>query len=315
MMRKILFGAVLSFSLMSTGCLKAILVDGQMKGSREGSGAFDQLGDYELARSALSSAIVQFEGLHGFRPDNEDGYMLLMKAWTGYAYGFAQDDYEEALLTGNEELIEYQKKRAKMAFDRGVFYGQEVIAKRADGFTEAKKSEPTLRAWLDENFKDKEDASLLFWAAYPWVARVQLMKEESQFVGELYIGIALVAHSRKLDPDVENYSATTVMAAYHARNVSAEPAESKKMFDEVLQKTGRKQLLVQINYARSYACTTANKDLYEQLLNEVLNADDPDPKFRLQNVMAKRRAKRSLTKTFYEDCGFTSAPMAKPKPE
>lgn len=315
MMRKILFGAVLSFSLMSTGCVKGILLDAQISGTKDGSGAFDQLGDYEMARAALSAGIVQFEGLHGMRPDNEDGYMLLMKGWTGYAYGFAQDDYEEALLTGNEELIEYQKKRAKMAFDRGVFYGQEVIGKRAEGFTEAKKSAPALKAWLADNFKEKEDASLLFWAAYPWVARVNLLKEESQFVGELYIGIALVEQSIKLDPDVENYSATTVMAAYHARNVSAEPADSKKLFDMVLQKTARKQLLVQINYARSYACTTANKDLYEQLLNEVLNADDPDPKFRLQNVMAKRRAKRSLTKTFYDDCGFTSAPVAKPKPE
>ena len=128
-------------------------------------------------------------------------------------------------------------------------------------------------------------------------------------------GIALVAHSIKLDPDLENYSASTVMAAYHARTVAAEPEESKKLFDMVLAKTGRKQLLVQINYARSYACTTANKDLYEQLLNEVLNADDPDPKFRLQNVMAKRRAKRSLNKMFFEDCGFTSAPVAKPKAE
>jgi hypothetical protein len=315
MMRKILFGAVLSFSLMSTGCVKGMLIDAQIKGTKDGSGAFDQLGDYELARGALSAGIVQFEGLHNMRPDNEDGYRLLMKGWTGYAYGFAQDDYEEAILTGNEELIEYQKKRAKMAFDRGVFYGQELIGKRAEGFAEAKKSDPTLRAWLAENFKDKEDASLLFWAAYPWVTRVQLMKEESQYVGELYIGIALVAHSIKLDPDVENYSATTVMAAYHARNASAEPAEAKKLFEEVLAKTQRKQLLVQINYARSYACTTANKDLYEQLLNEVLNADDPDPAFRLQNVMAKRRAKRSLMKAFYEDCGFTSAPVAKPKAE
>lgn len=312
-MRKILFGAVLSFSLMSTGCIKGILIDGQISGTKEGSGAFDELGDYEMARSALSAGIVQFEGLHGMRPDNEDGYMLLMKGWTGYAYGFAQDDYEEALLTGNEELIEYQKKRAKMAFDRGVFYGQELIAKRADGYTEAKKSDPTLRAWLDENFKNKEDAPMLFWAAYPWVARVQLMKDESAYVGELYVGIAIMAHSLKLDPDIEGYSSTTVMAAYHARNMAAEPAEAKPMFESVLQKTKRKQLLVQLNYARTYACTTANKDLYEQLLNEVLNADDPDPKFRLQNVMAKRRAKRSLTKTFYEDCGFSSPPVAKPK--
>jgi hypothetical protein len=313
MKRGILFGAVLLLSLANSGCVKGVLVDAQIKGTREGSGAIDELGDYEMARSAVSTGIVQFEGLHGLRPDNEDGYFLLMKGWTGYAYGFAQDDYEEALLTGNEDLIDYQKKRAKMAFDRAVFYSLELLQKRADGFAEAKKNEPALKKWLEEHFTDKEDAEPLFWAGYAWMARVNLMKDESAYIGELYIGTTMMAHSVKLDPTYADYSGSTAMAAYHARTTSAEPEEAKKLFEMALEKTQRKQLLVHVNYARTYACVTGNKDLYEKLLNEVLNADDPDPKFRLQNVMGKRRAKRSLQKVFYEDCSFTSAPQMKPK--
>jgi hypothetical protein len=44
--------------------------------------------------------------------------------------------------------------------------------------------------------------------------------------------------------------------------------------------------------------------LYEQLLNEVLAAQDPDPNQRLTNMIAKRRAKRFLGKSRMMECGF-----------
>ena len=43
----------------------------------------------------------------------------------------------------------------------------------------------------------------------------------------------------------------------------------------------------------------------------VLAAEDPDPNIRLQNVIAKRRAKRALSKQAMEDCGFAVPTKAK----
>jgi hypothetical protein len=42
------------------------------------------------------------------------------------------------------------------------------------------------------------------------------------------------------------------------------------------------------------------------MINEVLSTEDPDPNLRLVNTIAKRRAKRALTKSAMEDCGFTA---------
>ena len=83
----------------------------------------------------------------------------------------------------------------------------------------------------------------------------------------------------------------------------AELDESKKLLDEALEKTQHKSLGVQLDYSR-YACAKADQTLYEKMLNEVVNAEDPDPNLRLQNTIAKRRAKRGLTKAAMEDCGF-----------
>ncbi len=88
--------------------------------------------------------------------------------------------------------------------------------------------------------------------------------------------------------------------------------EAKKLLDLAAEKTQRKSLGVLLNYAQ-YACMKSDQALYEKTLNEILSAEDPDPNLRLQNVIAKRRAKRALGKAAMEECGF-SAPAAPAKP-
>ena len=54
---------VAALSLSSSGCIKAILTNGQIAGTRQASSALDTIGDYELARSAAQGGLVQFEGM------------------------------------------------------------------------------------------------------------------------------------------------------------------------------------------------------------------------------------------------------------
>lgn len=308
-MRTKLLATVLcsALALGQTGCLKSMILNGQIKSTRTGAGAADTIGDYELARSAASAGLLQFEGMHRLAPDNEDALFLLTKGWAGYGYAFPQDDYETAKLAGNDEVADYHKHRALLAFDRGVAYGLELLGKQDEGFAAAKKNVDTLKAWLADNFDDKEDAEVLFWVGSGWLARVNLMKDDDElgptYVGELFVGVTLLERSRQLDPSFMGMAATSTLATYHARASMAELDESKKMFDEVIAKTERKNLGALVSYAR-YACVKSDKELYVKLLKEVIDNPDPDPDNRLQNTLAKRRAKRGLTKAAMEDCGF-----------
>src|SRR3989442_9815097 len=90
-----LLGAAL-VCVLPLGCVKKMLINGQIEGTRQASTAFDTLGDWELAYTAASSGIVQFEGMHQLAPDNDDALFLLTKGWTGYGYGFAEDEMEDA---------------------------------------------------------------------------------------------------------------------------------------------------------------------------------------------------------------------------
>jgi hypothetical protein len=301
-----------ALGLASSGCIKKMLTNGQISATRNASGAFNTIGDYELARSAASAGLIQFEGMHRLAPDNTDALFLLTKGWVGFGYGFAQDDMEVAHDAGNEDLAEYHKKRAKLAYDRAVFYGLELMSHRAEGFEAAKKKDhETFVAWLNEHFTEPEDAATLFWTGYAWLARVNLMKDTPEIVADLWIGIAMLEHSAKLDQEHEHWGATVALAAYHARTGMAELDQSKVLFDRALDKTGRKTLLVQVNYATRYACVKGDRALYEKLLNEVLQSEDPDPDQRLTNTIAKRRAKRAFSRDKMMDCGFDMSAPAK----
>lgn len=294
-----------ALTLGSSGCIKKTLLNGQIASTRIGAGAADSIADYELARAAASAGVLQFEGMHRLAPDNEDALFLLMKSWAGYGYAFAMDDYEAAVLAEDERLAAYHRKRAKHALDRSILYGVELMGHRHEGFEAATKNADTIKAWV-QAFEDKVDAENLFWVGSAWLARVQLLKDQPEYVAKLYVGVAMLERSRAIDPEYMAWGATSTLGAYHARSAMAEPEEAKKLLDFALAKTGHKALGIQLNYAK-YACAKSDQALYEKMLNEILSTDDLDPNLRLSNAVARRRAQRGLTKAAMEECGFTAS--------
>lgn len=299
------FAVVSALSMTQLGCIKSMLVNGQISSTRTAAGAFDSIADWELARSAASAGLVQFEGLHKLAPDNEDGLFLLVKSWVGYGFAFPEDEYEAAVVAENNALAEYHKGRAQHAYDRALFYGLELLNRRADGFEAASRELPALKAWLANNFTSPEDAEILFWVANAWLARVNIAKEDPEQVAKLWVGVELMERSVAIDPTYMGWGGTSTLASFHARSGMAELDQAKAMFETAIAKTNRKALLPIMNYGSRYGCVKNDRALYEKLLKEVVGAGDVDPNNRLQNMLAKRRAARYLTKSWMlNECGF-----------
>jgi len=286
------------------GCIETILTNGEIASTREAAKSFDTLGDYELAKVSTQAGLAQFEGMHRIAPDNEDALFMLVQGWGGYAWGFVEDELEEAQLEGRDAAAEYHKKRAKMAYDRAVFYGLELLQhKDKGGFEKAKKNEMTMNAWLKEHFDSKEDAENLFWVAYAWMSRVNLLQDDPAMVADLYIGVDMMQRAFQLEPTYYASSPMVAMAAYHGRTADAEVKEARALFEQALKNTKRGALTTQLTYAQ-FACTVADKKLYDTLVDEILAANDPDPNQRLNNTIAKRRASRMKLPKKTADCGF-----------
>jgi tetratricopeptide (TPR) repeat protein len=298
-----------ALGLNSVGCIKKVLLDGQIESTRQGATAAETVGDYDLGRTAAAAGIAQFEGMHALGPDNTDALFLLAKTWTVFGNAFIEDDMQAAQDAGNEELAAYAQKRARMAYDRAVFYGLQLLGQKDDSFPKVKKSGPALEKWLKDNFSSRDDAINLVWAGSAWLARGALMAgdddEGPQFVSELYVAAAFLERAAAIDPSVEHYQAPLLLAGYHARSNLAELDQAKAIFDDLIQKTKGKTLLVQLNYGIRYACVKGDAALYQRMLEEVLQAKDLDPDVRAANAVAKRLAKRWLGRHRAKDqCGI-----------
>jgi hypothetical protein len=298
-----------------SGCIMKVLTDGQITATRQASSAFDTIGDVELARSAAEASFGQFEGMHALAPYNTDALYLLTKTWTGYGAGFVMDEVERAQDANNDAMEEYQRKRARMAFDRAVFYGLQLIGQKAEGFDQAKKNANSLAQWLADHFKSADDAPNLLWTGVAWLSRADVMKgdenEGPAFIAEVYVGVGLVERAVAIDPSAEHYTGLVALASYHARNGMAEPDQAKQILDDAMQKTQGKDLMIPLAYATTYACVKGDAALYQDMLNKVLAAQDPDPFQRLENALAKRRAKRWLGRRRAKDsCGIDVAAPA-----
>ena len=251
---------------------------------------------------------MQFEGMHALSPKNEDALFLLAKSWAGYGFAFVDDERELADDAGDDEKQEYHQRRGLMAYDRAIFYGNELLSHRVSGFTEAKKTDATLKAWLRQ-FDDANDAGNLLWTGYAYLLRADLMKSRGDAVGigavgELHIGVAMLERAAELDPSYAHYGGVIALATYHARPMvdAQELEQSRVLFETVLARTQRQNLVAQVNYARGYACSKGDKKLYESLLREVLGAPDPEPALHLNNAIARRRAKRYLLPSHEQEC-------------
>ncbi len=298
-----------ALSLGAQGCIRQAMLDGELQAARDASGALDAIDDYELARIASTGSLAQLEGMHLLAPTNENGLFLLTKAWAGIAYAFIEDDMESAEDRGDEALADYHRKRARSAYDHATSYALQLLAKRAPGFDEAKKSAKTLDTWLRVHFTTKDDALNLFWTAYPWLERIDVMKGDEQegppLIAELYVGVAMLERAVALDPAVEHYAGMLALGAYHARTGFAEMQQAKSMLDTVIARTDGKPLIVPLTYATKYACVRGDGALYKNLLDQVLTSQDTNPRHALENAIARRRASRWLgKKRAMDECGF-----------
>jgi tetratricopeptide (TPR) repeat protein len=305
-------------SLLDLGCINKILTNGEIESTRRAADSFDTIGDYELALAATQAGLVQFEGMHALAPDNGDALFLLVKGWTGYAYGFLEDELEVAEDAGDDDMADYQRKRARMAYDRAAFYGLRAMAQKAEGFDRVKVNQQALSKWLADHFTSRDDVPSLFWTGNAWASRVDLMKgddaEGPAFVAELFVGVAMMERAMAIDPGFEHYTALAALGAYHARSNVAELEQARQLLDAALAKTDQKSLIVPLLYATKYACMKGDPVMYQDMLNRVLLAPDPDPRQRLTNAIAKRRARRWLGKRrAKEECGIDLAGPAAAK--
>jgi len=255
----------------------------------------EQHWDYDLVGKSFPASIIQLEGLLRVVPDNETIGMSLVAAYIGYGTGWIEDRVEVADLEDEWEEADALRRRALVMYTRAWDLSQHFLRNRDPGFDVALAGGvDTLDAWLREVFTEKEDAAILLWSGASLGARINMGMEDMDTVADLPLAKVLLGYSVELDPDFMFMIGQMTMATLAASEFPPDMDRAKLLFDEVLAKTERRNLMVQLSMARYYAVNVGDDELFRALLEEVLAAGDVLPEARLSNTIARRRAGRYL---------------------
>jgi tetratricopeptide (TPR) repeat protein len=252
--------------------------------------AFESYWDYDLAGEALPATIVQFEGILRVIPDNEAILAQLSQAYIAYAYGWVEADVEALEFEGDYDEAEVQRRRARMMYLRALDLTRHAVRLHNSGVDSAVGGTvEDLEGWLQE-FVTEKDAEILLWHGYAWGSYINAAKDDMEAVADLEYAKAFVARSIELDPDYYHAAGYTFMGVAAASEMAGDMDEAKAYFEKAMARTERRALQVQVNMARYYAVKEGDRELFDKLLAEAMDAHDPLPEARLANVMARQRA-------------------------
>jgi hypothetical protein len=265
----------------------------------EAAPAIDGFWDYEMAGQGTAGAIMQLEAFHSVSPDNEALTLNLAKAYVGYAAGWVESAYEIAYAAGEMEQADHQRQRARLLYERARNLALHAMRVRDKGIDAALKAtdETVLVKYLAKHYQDADDVAPVFWAGLASGAAVNMSLDDPMMIAELPAAKALVAHAKKLDDGFFNGGAYVFLGSMESafpKAMGGDPEKGKALFEQGLARTGRRNHMMLVNYARVYAVNVQDRALFEQLLNEVIDAPDQGQRVRLSNKVARRRAERYL---------------------
>ena len=137
------------------------------------------------------------------------------------------------------------------------------------------------------------DASVLFAYAIGSLAYIRTHGEDWQALAELPRVEIVLNRLLVISPDRDAAQVNTFLGVLNTLRPAAlggHPERGQMYFERAMELTDRRNLSVLVDYAQGYARLVYDRELHDQLLNEVLQADPRQPGYTLFNILAQRQA-------------------------
>ncbi|BCO09910.1 hypothetical protein GF1_22860 [Desulfolithobacter dissulfuricans] len=148
---------------------------------------------------------------------------------------------------------------------------------------------------------DRGDVDLLFWAGNGWATWIRHQEGSPESLAQLVRVEQIMLRVLELDETCYYGAAHLFLGAYYGSKpplLGGKPEASRRHFEQALAISNRQFLPALVLYAQTYARMAFDRELFVDLLQEVLDFPlESQPDIALANQVAKRNAARLLDQT------------------
>lgn len=231
--------------------------------------------DPELVRAGAPSYLLLLDSFVESSPNNPDTLAAAATLYATYGAVFADDEVRASRLTA-----------------RARRYALKAMC----------ESYSPACGWPDATYDEfvatlsgirPRKAEFLYTYGFASLAYLRAHSSDVNSIAELPQIEALLSHYLDISGDAVNSSAYTYMGILLTLRPPAaggEPERARGYFEKAIALTGGKDLGAKVEFARSYAKKLYEREMHDQLLNEVMAADPYQDGFTLGNVLAQEEA-------------------------
>lgn len=265
--------SLLLLSLVS-GCASVIESKAQLFATQFET-AIRQSEDPVIVEQGLPAYLLLLDAALLSNPDQASLHAAASAMNAAYAGGFLADRKRAALMT--EKAMNY-------AFRAMCLHENRLCEPRTMALEDLGRVVDSMPA---------KSAGSLYGLASAWAGWIQTHADDWTAVADLARVELLMKRVVALDPDYEKGMPQLylgVLATILTPALGGRPEQGRAYFEEALQKSEGRNLMVKVYYARQYARGVFDRELHDRLLNEVLAANPRAAGFTLGNVLAQREA-------------------------
>ena len=232
--------------------------------------------DPETAKAALPTFMVLLDGMVRDNPDNPDILSSSATLYASYGAIFADDPVRASRLTTRARR--YAETAVCEVYEPSCDWGDITY----DEFV----------ATLD-GLKPKH-SEYVYTYGFVSLAYLRAHSDDWNSLAELPHMEALFNHYMNINGDEVNgavYTYMGILLTLRPPALGGQPEKAREYFEKAIALSNGRDLGAKVEFARGYAKLLYERELHDQLLNEVLAADPYYDGFTLSNVLAQEQAK------------------------
>lgn len=235
--------------------------------------------DLKIAEQFLANNLKMVEILLSGDPENPKLNLIAAQGFGAFAMAFVEDENPD---------------RAARLYRRGLTYSFRSLPKsRRFGLT----TKPSDLEVLLKKYTEK-DVPALFWVGFNWGSYVLQHLDDPRTLVNLSKVEMIMHRVMELD-ETYNFAGVHLFygSFYAARPpiLGGNPEKGRSHFEKNLEITNNSFYLTKYFLARYYAVQVQDRELFDTLLNEILELDlDSYPDIKLMNALAKKKAEHLL---------------------